>query len=314
MAIISDGNVAFNQDGSLIDVLVTWITDEDADSTVTYGLGSAPNGSNQAGVQRASTQVTSHAVTITGFTASTAYWVQVSSSDATGTPLGYDPSFPNGVISFQTPALNNGGTQDATPTISQPTATGVSISWNSSDSGIGSVNYNIDGSSTVMQESETASTLAHSVTLSDLIGSTQYDFTYQTDFDDPSLAPAISAECNFTTAADTTPPDPPGRMGMSANPMRILIGQTATIMVQILKRDKTAVVGVPVAFTLGDGNAQGTLSASSGITDSTGKCQTVFKATGLGPKVVRAHRFIVAVAGTAPQTKRHRVMLVVSAK
>jgi len=205
-------------------------------------------------------------------------------------------------------------TQDPTPGISTPTATGVTITWNSSASGVGAVNYNVDGNSTIMQEAEAASTTSHSVSLSDLLGATKYDFTYQTDFDDPTQPLAVSAEFNFSTAADTGPGDPPGRLGISVSPSRIAVGKTSSVTAILVKRDGSPVAGVPIAFSLGDGQAQGSLSISNGSTDASGKCVTIFTASGIGAKPLKARRFVVVVAGTGSQTKRHRALIIVTAK
>jgi hypothetical protein len=283
-------------------------------SAATFIFGGDPSAYGAAQNLSVSQDPSSGIVTATGSinpagitTGSVFYQVSITWSDGSVDNPG-DNVFP------YTPApANNGGTQDSTPTVSTPTATGVTISWNSSDMGTGYVSYNMDGDGTVMQESEDASAMSHSVTLSDLIGGEKYDFTYSTDFDDPTLPTVTSAQMNFTTSADTTPPDPPGRMGISALPLKIKVGSSSTITVRMLKRDGTPEAGVSVAFSLGAGQAEGSLSGAGGTTDAKGLCQVSFTASSVPKGRRKASRFVVAIASLNGKQKRHRAMVVVQA-
>jgi hypothetical protein len=210
---------------------------------------------------------------------------------------------------------NNGGTQDAAAALSNLTATGVVISWNSSDPGLGTVSYQRqggDGTWLSASDDSGVSSTAHQVTLDDLIGSSTYNYTFSTNFDDPSLPDALSAQDSFNTAAEAGGGDKPGKVGVSVQPASIQVGQAATVTAQILKKDGTPQSGIPVAFSLGAGHAEGTLSSAGGVTDAKGCCAVSFNATGLPAGRKRARRFVVALAGDpSGKQKRRRALVIV---
>jgi hypothetical protein len=209
----------------------------------------------------------------------------------------------------------SGGTQDASATLSGLVATSVALAWNSSDPGMGSVSYQRSGDATWLQASDDSgiSSTAHQVTLQDLIGSSTYAYTFSTDFDDPSLTDVTSSQASFSTPADPSSGDKPGKVAVSASPAKIKVGDSSVISVQILKNDGSPQAGIPVAFSLGAGQADGNLSAASGTTDAKGSCQVSFSASALPAGRKRARRFVVALAGDpSGKQKRRRALVVVT--
>jgi hypothetical protein len=208
----------------------------------------------------------------------------------------------------QAATMSNGGTQDPSATASGLTATGVTLAWNSSDPGTGSVLYWKDGDSVQLIEAESVSTTTHSIALSELIGSTLYDYTFTTTFDNAALPPAVSAQASFTTPADSGPVDPPGRLGVSVSPQRVAVGQSAQVGVQLLKKDGSPVPGVTIHFVLGQaGKLQGTLAPAQAVTDAHGRCSASFTATAVPGR--KAFRVIQVLAGTAPAVKIRRALV-----
>lgn len=108
MGLVSKAGVSTSLAAGVVTAIVTWATDMAGDSTVAYGTG-AIAGTNQLGVVRDANLVTAHSQTVPGLAPGTLCWVQISSGDAFGTPFGYDPSIPNGVVTFSTPADSQPG-------------------------------------------------------------------------------------------------------------------------------------------------------------------------------------------------------------
>jgi hypothetical protein len=290
---------------------VAWATDVPSSTELDFGPVDASGNWTSSRLPALGSDTTAHQYPLTGLDPATTYRVQAQSYDDT-VSFSYlpcdDGSSP---ANFSTPAAaNNGGTQGPA-TVGAPSANGVDIAWTSSDPGIGSVNYWKNGDATQLNSAESASSTVHKVSLTDLVGGTQYNFTYQTDFDDPTLPTAVSSPSTFTTAADpVTGPVLPGHLGLSVRPDWLAVGGQATVTAQLLTRLGKPQPGVAIQFLLGvAGNLDGTLSATQAITDAQGLASVVFTATAINGPRRRATRIITVSAGTPPHTVERRAII-----
>lgn len=179
--------------------LVTWITNEAADSFVEYGE-TTDYGTLQGDV----TMVTNHSVTITGLTPLNVYHFRVRSKDAaanetisqdysfiTTTPVGSDIPPEISTVATQAP-----GTSD----------TSIIISWSTDTYSTSQVLYGLS-SNNLDQETEVDPILnkTHYVTISGLQPSTTY--YYKVKSVDVYDNVSISEVKNFTTASSPTAPE-----------------------------------------------------------------------------------------------------------
>jgi ribosomal protein S27E len=180
-----------------ISAIITWTTDEEADSGVDYGLSSSYGSSKPD-----ASFVTSHSVVLTGLVASTTYHFQVSSKDRAGNA----PSFAGDYQFITAP------TPDTTaPQISNVQATGITdvlavVSWTTNEPADSAVLFGAD-TSYGQKGSDPNFVIKHSLTLLSLSPETIYHFQVQST--DPSgNGPASSADYTFTTlkTPDTVPP------------------------------------------------------------------------------------------------------------
>lgn len=301
MGTISDISVANVVNGSQVDATVTWSTDIQADSKVSFGKG-AP-GSPILGVLRDGSQSTSHALVLGGLDPDSDYFAVVASSDGFGTPLGYAAG--NGSVSFHTPSAGPIVEPGPPPTVGAPSSDSVQISWATAAPGLGMVVYRRDGDSQDLQEAEESSGTAHQVTLSDLASGTKYRCHYETDLDDSDVT-IVSADFEFSTADAPGNDEAPGRVGICASPAVVQVGSASTITVQVIKRHGEPQAGIPVQFTLGNGKAEGSLSVGSAVTDAQGRCSTVFTVTGIPGQRRKAHRRVKAQVGAAGGKQKHK--------
>ena len=290
---------------------VAWTTDVPSSTELDFGPVDASGNWTPSRLPAVGSDATDHQYPLAGLDPATAYRAQAQSYDDNNT-FSYlpcdDASSP---ANFTTAAAaNNGGTQ-APATVDTPSANGIDVAWSSSDPGIGSVNYWKDGDSTQLNSAESASSTVHKVSLSDLVGGTKYNFTCQTDFDDPTLPTAVSAQASFTTAADPgTGPVLPGHLGLCVRPQWLAIGGQATVTAQLLTRKGKPQPGVAVHFLLGvAGNLDGTLSSTQAVTNAQGVASVVFTATGINGPRRRAMRVITVSAGTPPHVIERRALV-----
>jgi len=176
--------------------MVVWTTDEDANSAVDYGL-SASYGSSKLDPSF----TTAHSMALTGLAPLTAYHLQVTSSDQAG-----NPPARSGDIVFNTTATPD----TAPPVISNIQISGVTdrmavVSWTTSESADGAVDYGTDASYG-QKASEPGFGLVHTVKLAGLAPSTAYHLRVRSA--DPSGNGAAGPDMNFTTleTPDLTPP------------------------------------------------------------------------------------------------------------
>ena len=227
---------------------VAWTTDVPSSTELDFGPVDASGNWTPSRLPALGSDTTDHQYPLTGLDPATAYRAQAQSYDDNNS-FSYlpcdDASSP---ADFSTPAAaNNGGTQ-GTATAGPASANGVDIAWSSSDPGIGSVNYWKDGDGTQLNSSESASSTVHKLSLTDLVGGTAYNYTYQTDFDDPTLPTAVSAQAEKLHHGRGIPvtgpslPGAPGRLGAApmAGPGRPGQGHAAA---QLLTRNGQAPAG-----------------------------------------------------------------------
>lgn len=302
MGVISNVSVSpvLNADGS-VSATVQWSTDVASDSKVVYGPGS--DGSTPQGTLNNPSLVQSHSLAVDGLAQGADYFVKVSSNDELGDPLGYDPASNNGLLAFHSPS----GTVTGPP----PTVTtgpgGAVVSWNTDKPGVGMVVYRQPADTVDFQETEEASATSHKIELTDLVGKTTYTCHYETDLDDSDVT-IVSDPFSFTTPDG--PADPVGHVCISAQPVRIHMQGKSTITVQVRKRDGSAQPGYGVAFSLGAGKMEGSLSDDSANTDANGQCQVAFTAKSVPAGRKKARRFVVAVISGGGKSKRKRAVVI----
>ncbi|MGQ9583637.1 MAG: fibronectin type III domain-containing protein, partial [Thermoplasmatota archaeon] len=177
--------------------VVTWVTDEEADSGVEFGLTTSYGSSASDG-----SFVLSHSVTLSDLSASTTYHFRVHSTDRAGNPSSYSGDY----------VFITSSTPDRTP----PVITGVAVSgvtdslavvsWRTNEPASSTVLYWTEGSPST-NASDPSFVLRHSILLTGLAPSTTYFFKV-ISWDPSGNGPASSEQLSFTTLAapDTRPP------------------------------------------------------------------------------------------------------------
>lgn len=166
---------------------VTWTTDSNSDSFVTYSANSDLSGSTQVGQ---ADSVTSHTVNLTGLTTGTKYYFYVTSGVAVDTNQG-------NYYTFTTTS------DTAAPVISSVTAATVTdtlavITWTTNESADSRLEHSTaSGAYTNPLTSSASYNLNHSITLSNLAVNTTY--YYRVSSSDTSGNSATSSEYSFTT-------------------------------------------------------------------------------------------------------------------
>jgi hypothetical protein len=175
---------------------IRWNTDEVSDSVVAYGL----TDQLQLGSVSDGTDVTNHAITLTGLAPDTTYYFQATSTDVAGNPA-VSPAAP---ASFATidlpdqtpPEITSGPIVDA----SHDSAV---VQWLTDEDSSSTVNYGTIGPT---ESQPGAAGRTHTVTLPNLSPATLYQ--YQVVSTDASANPRTSSLDVFETdpVPDTTPP------------------------------------------------------------------------------------------------------------
>ena len=166
---------------------VHWVTDKAAPSELQWGASAA------LGQHVSQAEFTNdHTLELAGLTPQTTYFYRVSSDDAEG--RGPTPSM---LGTFTTPG-SAPVSFTAAPSGSEPTATSVTIVWETTTLTSGALRYRAEG------EPERLLPIAgmarqHTVVLSGLMASTEY--RYQVEVTDSCGEKAVSSESRFTTPA-----------------------------------------------------------------------------------------------------------------
>jgi len=178
--------------------IITWMTDEEADSAVDFGLTTAYGSSKLD-----PTFVMSHSVALGGLSPTTTYHFRVQSRDRAGNPPSLSPDY-----IFITTA-----TPDTTaPSLSNVQVSGITdtlavVSWTTNEPADSAVEYGTDSSYGLKVADPANFVLKHSVALLKLSPSTTYRLRASST--DPSgNGPSRSEELVFTTlrTPDTRPP------------------------------------------------------------------------------------------------------------
>ncbi|MEM2869840.1 MAG: fibronectin type III domain-containing protein [Thermoplasmata archaeon] len=192
--VISSVSVSGITDSSAI---VSWVTDEEADSRVEFGTTTSY--SSSAGDD---SYVIAHSVTLQGLSPGTTYHFRVRSMDRAGNP----PSYSEDYIFITAPAPDK-----FPPVITSVSVSGITdriaiVSWVTNEPADSVVLYGRD-TSYGLRAGDPAFVLKHIVTLTDLQPSTTYHFIVQST-DTSGNGPSTSEDMTFTTLAepDTKPP------------------------------------------------------------------------------------------------------------
>ena len=177
--------------------VVSWSTNEPADSTVEYGT--------TAGYGQKATEgafVLDHSLTLTGLSPSTVYHFCVASADASG----------NGPTKSTDGAFTTLAAPDtAPPVLSNIRVSGITdrlavVSWDTDEPADSAVDFGITTSYGTTTE-DGKYVILHEITITGLKASTIYHFRVKSR-DATGNGPSVSADFNFTTQAlpDKTPP------------------------------------------------------------------------------------------------------------
>jgi type VI protein secretion system component Hcp len=183
--------------------MITWTTDEPADSQVNFG----PNTFYGSSTTLATSMVTTHEQQLSGLSASTTYHYRVLSKDAAGNlAISGDYTFTTPVASDTTPPLFGD------IAVINVTVSGATITWTTNEAADTQVDFGITplyGNSTTLDATLATS---HAQALSGLTASTTYHFRVKSRDADGNLG--ISGDHIFTTL---DPPDsrPPAITGIT---------------------------------------------------------------------------------------------------
>lgn len=173
--------------------IVTWDTDEAADSRVDFG----PTIAYENGSVTSATLVTSHAVTLTGLTGSTEYHFRVRSKDAAlNERFSSDNTFTTSASPDLTPPVISG------VAVVDITTTSARVTWTTNELADSAVDYGatVAYGTTV---SDASLVTSHSVVLAGLTENASYHFRVRSK--DASLNEAASGDGTFATLDDPNP-------------------------------------------------------------------------------------------------------------
>ncbi|OGY31152.1 MAG: hypothetical protein A2805_00615 [Candidatus Andersenbacteria bacterium RIFCSPHIGHO2_01_FULL_46_36] len=186
-------------------VTVTWVTDENADSTLAYGttnaLGSTATDSTQTRV---------HAVTLSSLSSETTYYYRITSADASSNST--SSSIATATTEQADASIDTTDPSISDVAISSTTASSANVSWNTSESTVGYVNYGTTSGTYTLTAGAGINTYATEKTaqIKGLDASTKY--YYQVTAIDAAGNLGTGTEGSFTTSApddsstDTTKP------------------------------------------------------------------------------------------------------------
>ncbi|MDD4902432.1 MAG: choice-of-anchor Q domain-containing protein [Patescibacteria group bacterium] len=180
-------NIATSTAGSA--ATITWTTDEDATSTVSYGLSSAYGLASSSDVFASS----SHSITLHGLSSGATYHFQISSADASGNRATTSDRLLY-ISDFAPPVISSIATST--------TATTATITWTTNEVASSTVSYGTSTSYGLASSSDELVT-PHSITLRGLSSNTTYH--YRVESADASGNRATSSDKTFRTS-DIAPP------------------------------------------------------------------------------------------------------------
>jgi len=181
--------------------VITWTTDEPADSQIDYGLTKTYASSTILDANL----VTSHSQGISGLELSTKYFIKVKSRDASGNlrdAEDFDFTTTDAADTIS-PLISN-------ISVSNITETSVTISWTTNESSDTQVEYGPSTSYGSLTSLDTTLATSHSQVISSLSASTIYH--YRAISKDASGNRAVSPNFTFTTATPPTDMTPPANV------------------------------------------------------------------------------------------------------
>ncbi len=169
--------------------IITWITNEAADSAISYGLNDTYDS-----ITDSADHVTSHSIELTNLVPTTSYHFEVSSADSsTNIASSSDQVFiTKSVVDITPPVIDN-----IQATVTDTTAI---ITWTTDEISDSSINYGLD-SSYGLNINDTNLNTSHSLVLNDLTADT--DYRYEITSTDSSANIGISTNLAFTTASSS---------------------------------------------------------------------------------------------------------------
>jgi hypothetical protein len=172
---------------------ITFTTDKGAKGQVDYGTTTAYGSSSAL----ETSFTTSHSIAISSLTAGTTYNFRIRATDSGNNQT------QTGNSSFSTTSAVDTTPPQISSVISSPASTSATITWTTNEASDSQAEY---GTTTSYGQSTTLNTqlvTSHSVTISGLPGSTNYNFRVKSR--DAAGNLATSGNFTFTTSSDTTP-------------------------------------------------------------------------------------------------------------
>jgi phosphodiesterase/alkaline phosphatase D-like protein len=197
--------VAATPDPNGTQAIVTWTTDEVANSRVDYGTAADALSSNVSGALF----YTAHSLALTGLTPGTTYYYRVTSADPSNNST-TSPMPAEAPLSFATPAHTTPPVISAIVATPGPLATQATVTWTTDEAATSVVRYGLSSGSLVLTASVGGLVTAHSVPLTGLSPSSTYYFRVESadGFGNAATSPAPPANpLSFVTPALPCPAD-----------------------------------------------------------------------------------------------------------
>lgn len=184
-------------DTDVTEATITWVTNEEATSAVSYAMTSLNATSTTPTTKTNGTLVKNHSVELTNLTASTTYYFIVHSKDAAGnTATSTEMTFTTDeeiVVDNTAPIISS--------ILATPTSTAATITWTTNEAATSKVTFadvDLGSASTTDMVSESAFVTSHQIELTGLATSTQYFFKVESK--DESGNTAESSQESFITS------------------------------------------------------------------------------------------------------------------
>jgi Purple acid Phosphatase, N-terminal domain len=179
---------------------IEWVTDEESNSVVQYGLDSSAWGAYSTTRSNAS-MVTNHSVTLTNLTGDTVYYFRTGSTDVSGN----GPTTSNQVVFITEPDPDFTAPQfTSPPTVTSTTDTSATIAWATDEPGNSQVQYGTVSSTWnnyAFNENDSEMVSSHTVVMTGLASDTLY-YVRVGSTDAAENGPSTSSEISFRTDAE----------------------------------------------------------------------------------------------------------------
>jgi phosphodiesterase/alkaline phosphatase D-like protein/peptidoglycan hydrolase-like protein with peptidoglycan-binding domain len=169
-------------------IIITWLTDQPADSQIEYGLASSYGSSSNLN----SSLTTAHSVTLTGLNPSTEYHYKIKSKNSAGSyAVTSDGNFTTLAAPVPAPVISLVNT-----TVTQ---TGATVTWTTNIPSDSHIEYGLNTAYDNQTSEDTSLVTLHSQTISNLAPGTTYDFRVLSQA--AGGDEAVSTNHTFTTQA-----------------------------------------------------------------------------------------------------------------